>query len=135
MAKTTQINTIQDGPRNISVQATVQESATTADVSDEVVIDLSALDPSPQHVVLERVWASTNGGGGFLDFDRNTDQNALTIPADSDLNYDFMNKGSGGWIDTGRGQSGTGDVRLSTNNIDSAGDSLSLHIEARKKFG
>lgn len=132
MAKNTQKNTLIDGERNFAVQVSVDEDSTTGDLSNEVVVDVSALSPVPSSLVITRVHGSTNGGGAKLKFDRTTNQGAITLPADAEVDFDYRVKGANGFYDNGSGS--TGDIVLDTNNIDAAGDSLSLYIEGRKRF-
>jgi hypothetical protein len=53
------------------------------DVSDGVVVDVSALIGAPSKVTIEQIWTSFVGCSGVLEFDATTDVGALVIPGDA----------------------------------------------------
>lgn len=137
MANTIQKNTILDGPRHAIVQAWFASDGTTGDLSDEVVVDLSALSvpqdkTSISSLVVEHISASATGCSAELSFDRTTNQGIYEIPTDSTETVDFKAGGGSGILDNGSG--GTGDILINTTGFSGSGDDIFLKIKVRKKF-
>jgi len=136
MANTIQKNTILDGPRHAIIQAWFASDGVTGELSDEVLVDVSALSvaegqTSISSLVVEKIFATTSGAAAELDFDRTTNQGIIELPTDSEADYDFRKMG-GGVYDHGTGS--TGDIIMSTTGFADAGDDISIQIQVRKKY-
>lgn len=135
MANTIQKNTIIDGPRHTVVQVWLASDGVAGELSDEVIVDVSALSvaagqTSISKLVVEEVKASFTGFSGNLEFDRTTNQGIIGLPDGNDVDINYCKVG--GFQDNGSGS--TGDVVLNTSGFATAGDEGSLVVKVRKKY-
>lgn len=125
---TIDLQTIQDGERNVIVHADIAGDA-DPDLANETVIDVSALVPVPDEVKIRRVWASLHGFTAVLLWNADTNKEFLAIPDGDDIEHNYQE--IGGLInDAGTGKNG--DVLVTTNGS-AAGDHGTIIIWAQKK--
>jgi len=119
-----------DGPQHVVIYASYD-----ADVSDEVLIDVSALSPVPVSVAIEEIWYTVGGQNVTLEFDATTDEPAWAFggtDATGALSGHIDFRPFGGLVDP-RATGYTGDVLVTTGTFD-AGEPCKLVVKARKRF-
>ncbi|RMH21709.1 MAG: hypothetical protein D6698_02320 [Gammaproteobacteria bacterium] len=129
MANTVTKTTLIDGPRHVVVHVYLASDGLAGELTDEVLIDVSALTPSANDLTLECVWYSLNGFSGVLEWDATTDVPFLVLQ-DSDCCFmDF--RGIGG-IPNNAGAGKTGDLTLTTTGFTAAGDAGTITLKCKK---
>lgn len=131
MANTVDVQKLVDGERNAIFRVYVASDGVAGDLSDEVIVDLSTLNGSPDNVRLDKIQAHFAGFIGVLEWDATTDDEILTIP-DGDM-IDFHYKRGGGLINP-RSTGYTGDLTLSTTGFTASGDEGSIYLECTKRY-
>ena len=129
MANTITSQTLIDGDKRAIIKYFIASDGSTGDVSDGVVVDVSALIDAPSKVTIEQIWTSFVGCSGVLEFDATTDVGALVIPGDVNMYQDYR---SFGGIKDNSGAGSTGDIVLTTTGLATAGDAGHIIIAVRK---
>lgn len=130
MANTNTKQVLHDGGRNYVVHIFLASDGVTGDITDDVVVDVSAIDPIPTDVKLVRAYGSITGFSAVLEWDADTDVAFLQIPDGDYFDYDFCKIGG---IINNAGTGVTGDVLLTTSGLDTAGDQGTITLEFKKR--
>jgi hypothetical protein len=129
MANTKTSQTLIDGDKLAVIKVYIASDGAAGDLTDSVIVDVSALIGAPSKVTIEQIWTSFVGCSGVLEFDATTDVGALVIPGDVDMCQDYRNFGG---IKDNSGAGSTGDITLSTTGFATAGDAGHIIIAVRK---
>lgn len=125
MANTITTQTLNDGPRNLTVKVSVEGDG-TGDESNTQLIDVSSFGVDA--VKIEKISGALNGFSVTLEWDATSNLNAYTLPEGESF-VDF--RGVGGLINNA-GAGKTGDIDFSTTGL-GAGDKGSFLLELVKK--
>lgn len=131
MANTVDIQKLQDGERNAVFRIYLSSDGAAGDLSDEVLVDLSSLNDSPDNVRIDRIQAHFTGYTGRLEWDADTDDEVMTIPDGDQIDFDF--KRSGGLINP-RTTGYTGDLTITTTGFTASGDEGFIYLECTKRY-
>jgi hypothetical protein len=137
MANTVTKTTVTDSKRLAVVHVYLQSDGSSGELTDEVVIDVSALARGPEgnlcdHVRVRRVYGSMDGFTAFLEFDATTDDRFLNFPNGAPGVYaDFTAYGG---VEDPESSGTTGDVILTTAGFTAATDAGWFVIEAEKIY-
>jgi hypothetical protein len=129
MANTVNLRTLIDGPKTVVIHGYVASDGAAGELSDQVVVDASALSPVPTNVTIERVFGHLVGFTGTLEFEATADVPFMTLPDGE--SFDFCLEEFGGLKDNS-GAGASGDVVLTTTGFSAAGDAGWFVIVARK---
>ena len=130
MADTVRAQEVHDGPGAAQYVLTNLSDGTGESAVTKV--DVSALDGTPDQVVIERIVYATRGMGVDLLWDADTDDLAFHIPADDGGDIDFtMGRAWQGLLNP-MSTGATGDLKLTTQGH-SVGDRYSVVLYMRKK--
>lgn len=131
MANTIAIRTHVDGPTSSVIQACFISDGSSGEITNQVVVDVSALTPVPKYVSITKIEYATAGCNVGLKFDATTDTPAWLIPPDSGGCFDFT---AFGGIPDKKDTGYTGDVIASTAGFTAAGDRAAMMIYVKKHF-
>lgn len=127
MADTVNTQILLDGPRHTIVKVSALSDGTG--LSNSQILDLSALSPPPDKLVIEEVWFAVQGYEAvLLETDRTTDH--VFVRCSGDGYFDFREYG--GVVDKGTGD--TGDLLMTTVGTPVANDTFDITVKVRKKF-
>ena len=110
MANTIDTQTLNDGPRNVTLHVHIlgdgsaEETATT-------LVDVSSLSESPSRVKIHRVQANLTGFSMNLLWDATTDDEFLQIPANDQFEQDYREIGG---LQNPLSTGATGDINFTT---------------------
>ena len=121
---TTQI--LNDGERNATVKGYITGDATQ--LTDAVLVDVSALSGSPTSVKIVGIKAQFSGFTGTLEWDATTDVPIMEIPINQEIDQSYRRFGG---LQNNGGAGVTGDILLSTPLI-AAGDNGFIILELKK---
>lgn len=128
MANTVNIQTIQDGPKNVVIKVYLASDGATGEIADQVVVDYSALSGTFGDLKLSKLQWDLTGFAVTLEWDATADVPIWNIsPGANELCFEEF-----GGIPNDSGAGKTGDIVLSTTGFDTAGDNGSIIIWARK---
>jgi hypothetical protein len=102
--------TIVDGERNVVVKA-ILIGGDGSDVTDTLLIDASDYSGTFTDLKIMKVQAHLDGFRVMLEWDANTNVDALSIPGDEWVNYDFFDFGG---LPNNAGTGKTGDIDIDT---------------------
>ena len=124
-----------DGTRGMTYWDAVWTGAD--DLTDSVIVDISALAPAPASVKVIGIYASVNGDiSATLEFDATTDQLIYVFrnQTDSALRdaVDFRESPNGGRVPSNTAAGFVGDIMVTTSNV-ASGDELTLLVFYQKK--
>lgn len=130
MANTVQSQVIIDGPRNAVIKWFLASDGASGELTDQVVVDVSALLGAPSKVHLTRVMHTFRGFDGLLEFDAATDKGIMILTPESGVSdADFRDFGG---IPNDAGAGVTGDILLTTTGFTASGDTGWLLLEVTK---
>lgn len=130
MANTVAKQTILDGPRNAVIKVFLASDGAAGELTDEVVVDVSALYGAPAKVHLTRVMHAFRGFDALLEWDATTDKGIMTLTPESGVSEaDFRDFGG---IPNDAGTGVTGDILLTTTGFTASGDTGWLLLEVVK---
>ena len=124
-----------DGSRGMTYWDTVWSSAD--DLTDSVIVDVSALSPAASSVKVLGIYASVNGDiSATVEFDATTDQLIYVFRNQTDSalrdGIDFRESPNGGRVPSNTAAGFVGDIMVTTSNV-ASGDELTLLIFYQKK--
>jgi hypothetical protein len=128
MANTITKTTMHDGHKNAVVHLYLLSDGSAGDITDNVLVDASALSPAPSTVRIMKLWWSFSGFTGRLEFDASTDTGGWVL-GDTDGFMDFTSIGG---IQSTAGSGETGDILLTTLGFAAATDMGTLIIQIQK---
>ena len=102
--------TIHDAERNLVVKA-ILIGGDGSDVSNELLINASDYSGSFTDLKIMKIQAHLNGFSVMLEWDASTNVDALSIPGDEWVNYDFFDIGG---LPNNAGTGKTGDIDIDT---------------------
>jgi hypothetical protein len=102
--------TIVDGERNVVVKA-ILIGADGSDVTDTLLIDASDYSGSFTDLKIMKIQAHLDGFRVMLEWDATTNVDAISIPGDEWVNYDFFDFGG---LPNNAGTGKTGDILIDT---------------------
>ena len=117
-----------DGHKNAVVHLYLLSDGSAGDITDNVLVDASALSPAPSTVRIMKLWWSFSGFTGRLEFDASTDTGGWVL-GDTDGFMDFTSIGG---IQSTAGGGETGDILLTTLGFAAATDMGTLIIQIQK---
>jgi hypothetical protein len=129
MANTVNLRTIVDGTKYVVVHGYIASDGATGELSDQVVIDASALTPAPTKMTIEKVYGHISGFIGTLEFDATADVPFMSLPDGESFNFDMVAEGG---LKDNSGDGSTGDIVLTTSGFTASGDAGWFVIVARK---
>jgi hypothetical protein len=119
--------TIVDGERNLVVK-TILIGDNGSDVTDTLLIDASDYSGSFTDLKIMKIQAHLNGFSLMLEWDANTNVDALSIPGDEWVNYNFFAEGG---LPNNAGTGKTGDIDIDTSGM-GTGEAGSIVFWLRK---
>ena len=128
MANTVDIQTIEDGPRNLVVRVYLASDGVTGDISNQVIVDASTLNGVPDTLKLVHCMAQLSGFTALLKWDATTDDELLHL-SDGQNEYEMYDFGG---IPNPKSTGYTGDVMIDTTGFTAAGDNGSIVLEFHK---
>ena len=129
MANTVAIQTLVDGVKNAVLKVYLASDGAAGELTDQVVVDVSALVGAPTQVTLISAEIATTGCALNLEWDATTDIGILNFPADFCEKLCFEKFGG---IPNNAGTGKTGDIVLTTTGFTAAGDQATLLLHVRK---
>ena len=108
--------TIVNGERNVVVK-TILIGDNGADVTDTKLIDASDYGTNFTDLKIMKIQAHLNGFSLMLEWDASTNVDALSIPGDEWVNYDFFDIGG---LPNNSGSGKTGDIDIDTSGMGAA---------------
>lgn len=129
MANTVTLRTLEDGPNRAIIHAHLKSDGAAGELTDQVLVDVSTLNPAPTKVTIEKMWYSLVGFDGMLEFDATTDTAGWKIQQGTDITQDFVCFGG---IKDDSGSGSTGDILLTTAGFTAATDEGTIVIQVRK---
>ena len=129
MANTVLTQVLNDGPKNAVLKVYLASDGSSGELTDQVVVDVSALSGAPAKVSLVGLTATTTGCSFVLEWDATADVPILGFPADSEDSFCFEKFGG---LPNNSGAGRTGDVVLSTVGFTAAGDQITLILHVKK---
>ena len=118
MANTVTKTAIHDGKSIGHVRCYVASDGSSGELSDEVLLDASALAGAKNITQIFEVKGALVGFSAILEFDATADVPFITLPADEDFCFDF----NANPIPNNAGSGITGDVTITTNGFTATGD-------------
>lgn len=131
MANTVLIRSLIDGPKEAVIHVFLASDGASGDLTDQVVVDVSALNPPPAYCVVKSVHSSFSGFSGILEFDATTDVGFFALPSGFPMKE---NMECFGGIRDNSGTGKTGDILLTTSGFTASGDVGNLIITITKVF-
>ena len=127
MAATVASQTIHNGARNLVVKSFV--SGTTGDITDTVIVDVSAIDSGigVNGLTLTEIDWNVTGFTAALEWDATTDVGLIQL--DGEGHQDFRAVGG---IKNNAGSGATGDVLITTTGYTASGDGGHIVMKFRK---
>lgn len=130
MANTVTLQSIIDGPKTHVVKIYLASDGVAGELTDQVVVNVSALLPAATKVSLERVQWSLNGFDALLEWDATTDVAIFTLGANaSTSDLDFSKYGG---IPNNAGTGVTGNILLTTVGFTTTADTGIIILTCRK---
>lgn len=117
---------INDGDRNVVIKSHIL--GTAVELTDGVLVDVSALVPAPTTVKVLRVQAETVGMSLTLEWEATTDVPFLEVPMDEDVDHDYREHGG---LPNDAGAGITGDILVTTIGA-AVGTNASIVIHCKK---
>ena len=130
MANTLNLLTIIDGKRNAVIKAFLASDGASGELTDQVIVDVSALLGAPSKVHITKIQSALRGFDVLLEFDATTDVPILTLTPESGVS-DLCFEHFGGLPNNG-GAGVTGDITITTTGFTAAGDTGWLLLEVVK---
>lgn len=121
------IQTIND-ERNVVVKIYLLSDG-EGELSDQVIVDSSALSSVPTTLHLRKVFSSLTGFSAKLEWDADTDDELIHLPA-GEKHQDFSRFGG---IPNPKSTGSTGDITITTTGFSVAGDEGSITLELTKQ--
>lgn len=119
--------TIEDGERNLVVKV-ILIGGNGVDVTDELLIDASSFSGAPTDLKIHKIQAHLDGFSLMLEWNADTNVDALSIPGDEWVNYDFESIGG---LHNNAGTGKNGDILIDTSGL-GAGEEGSIVLWLRK---
>lgn len=129
MANTVTLRTLLDGARDAVVLAYLKCDGSSGELTDQVIVDASALSPVPTKLTIEELWWDFEGFSALLEFDATTDTPGWKLASAVGGHKDFCVFGG---IKDASGTGSTGDILLTTTGFTAATDEGTLVIRVRK---
>jgi len=129
MANTVDVRYIVDNSRRTVAHVYILSDGVAGELTDEVVVDVSALTPTPSKVSINKIKGVFSGTTGVLEWDATADVGIFSIPDSETFEFNF---GEYGGLTNNAGAGVTGDITLSTTGFATAGDTGFLIIECLK---
>lgn len=129
MANTVDVTYVVDGSKRVIAHVYIASDGVAGELTDQVIIDASALNPVPNNLTLHKIEGVFSGCSAFLEWDQTTDAGIMTIPDGTKIDFHFT-KFIG--LPNPQGAGTTGDMVLSTTGFTAAGDTGFLVIECYK---
>lgn len=130
MANTVTSQTILDGSRRLVIKWYLSSDGVAGELTDQIVVDVSALTPAATSVSLERVIWSINGFDAILEWDATADVEILRLGANASTSDLCMKDFGGIWNNAGVGV--TGDIVLTTSGFTAVGDAGTIILICTK---
>lgn len=130
MANTVAIRNIIDGTERLTVHTYLASDGSSGELTDQIIIDVSALLPAASDMVIERIYGLIRGFTLIFEFDATTDVPFAAAPDGYPFDWDF--KCFGGLADNS-GAGKVGDVTVTTTGFTASGDAGFFVIEGRKR--
>lgn len=118
MANIITINTIVNGEHLSYVRVHLASDGASGDISGQVLLDASALAGSKKITTIYRIQGSLSGFSATLNFEDSIDLPFLTLPTDSEFDFDFRECP----INNNSGSGSSGDITIDTNAFNIVGD-------------
>jgi hypothetical protein len=131
MANTFTVRKLIDGPRHTVIHAYMASDGSSGELTDQVLVDASTLDPVPTKLVVECVKWNLDGFTATLEFDATADVPFMVLDSGSDGDKDF--RSVGGLVDNS-GVGSTGDITITSDGFSTVADNGSITIQVRKNF-
>lgn len=128
MANTVTKRILRDGSQLAVIHVHLLSDGAAGELADEVLVDVSTLNPVPTKVTVEQIWWDTAGFDIFLEFDATADTALWKLGAGEGF-QDFR---SFGGIKDDSGAGSTGDIVATTDGFTAATDEGTLIICVRK---
>ncbi len=129
MANLVSLQTIIDGPRNAVIKVFLASDGAAGELTDQVVVDVSALSGAPSKVHLTRVMHCLRGFDCLLEFDASTDKPIMVLTPEGPGDACF---GKFGGLPNDAGSGVTGDIVLTTVGFTAATDTGWVLLEVTK---
>jgi len=129
MANTVDIQTINDGERNVIVKVYLASDGAEGELSSEILIDASTLVPVPTTLYLRKVYSDLTGFSAKLTWEAVPDDELVHLPA-GEKHQDFSRFGG---IPNPKGYLSTNDLSITTTGFATAGDEGSIVLECTKQ--
>lgn len=131
MANTFDKRTLVDGSQIAVVHALLKSDGSSGEITDGVLVDVSALSPACKYVSIEKIDWALSGFDVLVEFDATADSGVLELEGDYSDHKDF--RSFGGLTDP-KASGFTGDVVISTAGFTAAGDNGHIIIQIRKHY-
>lgn len=118
MANTVTKTAVVDGKHLAYVRVYLASDGSSGELTDEVLLDASALAGGKNITTIHRVQGSLTGFSAKLEFDATADVPFMTLAADTDFDYDHRANP----IPNNAGSGITGDVTITTSGFTASGD-------------
>lgn len=128
MANIVDIQTIVDGGRNHIVKVFLDSDGVAGELTDQVLIDVSALT-GVTNLYVEKIWYNFTGFTARLEWDATGDDELFHL-SEGDGIYDFTCFGG---IPNPKSAGSTGDLTITTTGFTAAGDEGVLVLYCRKQ--
>ncbi len=128
MANTVDIQTIVDGKKNLVIKIYMASDGAAGDITDQVIVDFSALSNDPNNLRLLTLQSSLTGFVIDLQWDADVDANLFHVPA-GHIEHDFRTFGG---IPNPQATGNTGDVLLNTTGFAASGDNGTITLTFAK---
>lgn len=129
MANTFTTQTLVDGERNAIIHAYMASDGVAGELTDQVLVDVSALSGAPSTVKVRKITCNLTGFSAVLEFDATADVTFATLPDGSDAEFDYSQFGG---IQNNAGAGVTGDITISTTGFSASGDVGHITIWVQK---
>ena len=130
MANTVTSQILLDGSQRLVIKWYLSSDGVAGEVTDQVVVDVSALTPAATKVSLERVIWSLTGFDAILEWDATADVEILRLGAAASTSDLCMKEFGGIWNNAGAGI--TGDMLLTTSGFTAVGDAGTIILICTK---
>lgn len=131
MANTVDIQTIEDGERNVVVKVYLASDGASGELTDQVLVDFSTLSGLKTDLKLMKVEGQLTGFDATLEWDATADAPIIGLYASAGA-FVHCFKEFGG-IPNNAGAGKTGDLTITTSGFAAAGDAGFICLHCRKK--
>lgn len=128
MANTVDIQTINDGERNVVIKVFLASDGAAGELTTQVIVDASALVPVPDTLKVIKVQAQLTGFTANLYWDATTDDELLHLSAGQN-EYCFKHFGG---IPNPKSTGSTGDIIIATTGFTAIGDDATIVLHCQK---